>query len=150
MTRLTHSAACQIAGLAAVALLVTACAKPAPVPEETLPAEPSLGIEAPAEPAERPDGAFENTESERLGQGRAIAENICSTCHAIGLEGASPHRDAIPFRDLSKNYPIEDLAEPLAEGIMVGHPDMPVFAFEPDHIDSLIAYIESIQTPHEL
>ena len=147
MTRLTRTAACQMAGLVAAALLMTACAKPAPVPEEAQPAEPSLGIDV---PVERPDSPFENTASEKLGQGRAIAENICSTCHAIGLEGPSPHRDAIPFRDLSKHYPIEDLAEPLAEGIMVGHPDMPVFAFEPDHIDSLIAYIESIQTPHEL
>tara|TARA_R110000787_G_scaffold146790_1_gene260524 strand:- start:140 stop:583 length:444 start_codon:yes stop_codon:yes gene_type:complete len=147
MTRLTHTAAYRIAGLVAAALLMTACAKPAPAPEETLPAEPSLGIDV---PVVRPDGVFENTETEKLGQGRAIAENICSTCHAIGLEGPSPHPDAIPFRDLSKHYPIEDLAEPLAEGIMVGHPDMPVFAFEPDHIDSLIAYIESIQTPHEL
>tara|TARA_R110000803_G_scaffold115859_1_gene184489 strand:- start:653 stop:1096 length:444 start_codon:yes stop_codon:yes gene_type:complete len=147
MTRLTRTAACQMAGLVAAALLMTACAKPAPVPEEAQPAEPSLGIDV---PVERPDSPFENTASEKLGQGRAIAENICATCHAIGLEGPSPHRDAIPFRDLSKNYPIEDLAEPLAEGIMVGHPDMPVFAFDPDHIDSLIAYIESIQTPHEL
>tara|TARA_R110001599_G_scaffold62711_2_gene174719 strand:+ start:285 stop:728 length:444 start_codon:yes stop_codon:yes gene_type:complete len=147
MTRLTRTAGCQMAGLVAAALLMTACAKPAPVPEEAQPAEPSLGIDV---PVERPDSPFENTASEKLGQGRAIAENICATCHAIGLEGPSPHRDAIPFRDLSKNYPIEDLAEPLAEGIMVGHPDMPVFAFDPDHIDSLIAYIESIQTPHEL
>jgi mono/diheme cytochrome c family protein len=147
MIRLTPMAAYQMAGLAAAALLITACAKPAPVPEEVRPPEPTLGVDI---PTVRPDGEFENTETEKLGQGRAIAENICSTCHAIGLEGSSPHREAIPFRDLSKNYPIEDLAEPLAEGIMVGHPDMPVFAFDPDHIDSLIAYIESIQTPHEL
>ena len=145
MIRLTQTASYQMAGLVAAVLLMTACAKPAP--EEALPPEPSLGVDI---PVVRPDGEFENTATEKLGQGRAIAENICSTCHAIGLEGASPHREAIPFRDLSKNYPIEDLAEPLAEGIMVGHPDMPVFAFDPDHIDSLIAYIESIQTPHEL
>jgi mono/diheme cytochrome c family protein len=101
-------------------------------------------------PTVRPDGAFENTQAEKIGQGRAIAENICATCHSIETEGPSPHPDAIPFRDLSKNYPIESLAEPLAEGIMVGHPDMPVFEFEPDHIDSLLTYLESIQSPHEL
>jgi mono/diheme cytochrome c family protein len=139
----------QFAGIMLAGLLLAACSKPAPAPapDVSAAAEPTLSVPP---PAERPDGPFENTSEESLGQGRAIAENICSTCHAIGLEGPSPHPDAIPFRDLSKHYPIEDLAEPLAEGIMVGHPDMPVFAFEPDHIDSLIAYIESIQTPHEL
>ena len=33
---------------------------------------------------------------------------------------------------------------------MVGHPDMPIFEFEPEHIDSLLTYIESIQAPHDL
>lgn len=128
-------------------LVLSACARTEPVMDEALPAEPSLSVE---EPAVRPDGVFENTQAEKLGQGRAIAETVCSTCHSIETEGDSPHPDAIPFRDLSKHYPVESLAEPLGEGIMVGHPDMPVFEFEPDHIDSLITYLESIQTPHEL
>ena len=127
--------------------VLSACAKTEPVIDEPLPAEPSLSVEA---PVVEPDGPYGNTHAEMLGQGRAIAENVCATCHSIETEGPSPHVDAIPFRDLSKNYPMEALAEPLAEGIMVGHPDMPVFAFEPDHIDSLITYIESIQSPHEL
>ncbi|MEQ9435129.1 cytochrome c [Hyphomonas sp.] len=138
-----------LAPLLAAACLLSACTRQAPaaVPEAPTPAEPSLPV---AEPTERPDGPFANTHAEKLGQGREIAETICATCHAIGPEGDSPHPDAIPFRNLSKNYPVEDLAEPLAEGIMVGHPDMPVFEFEADHIDSLLTYIESIQAPHDL
>ena len=31
----------------------------------------------------------------------------------------------------SARYPIEDLAESLAEGIVSGHPDMPIFVFSP-------------------
>ncbi|MGB3625771.1 MAG: hypothetical protein WA989_08080, partial [Henriciella sp.] len=61
----------------------------------------------------------------------------------------SPHREAIPFRQISWMYPVESLAEPLSEGIMVGHPDMPEWQFEPNDIDALLAYIESIQQPQE-
>ena len=63
--------------------------------------------------------------------GRAIVEQKCARCHAIGATGESPHPKALPFRFIVKRYPVEDLAEALAEGIVSGHPDMPVFAFEP-------------------
>lgn len=143
MTRIAHP----IFAFCMTGLLLSACARTEPVLDEALPAEPSLSVE---KPTLRPDGAFENTQAEKLGQGRAIAENICSACYSIETDGPSPHPDAIAFRDLSKQYPVESLAEPLGEGIMVGHPDMPVFEFEPDHIDSLLAYLESIQSPHAL
>lgn len=80
--------------------------------------------------------------------GRLIAETRCSTCHAIGTAGNSPHQDAKPFRLLSDNYPVRNLEEALAEGIVVGHPDMPMFVLSPYEIDALITYLESIQEPH--
>jgi mono/diheme cytochrome c family protein len=46
---------------------------------------------------------------------------------------------------LSRKYPIEGLAESLAEGLSVGHPDMPEFVFEPDDIAAILAYLNSIQ-----
>ena len=82
--------------------------------------------------------------------GQDIAEANCSGCHAIGHGGDSPHPDAKEFRYFSENYPVADLAEALAEGIVVGHPDMPVFQFEPDDVDKLIEYIESVQAPKEI
>ncbi|WP_233351604.1 cytochrome c [Hyphomonas sp. GM-8P] len=80
--------------------------------------------------------------------GKLIAETRCSTCHAIGSTGNSPHQDAKPFRQLSENYPVRNLEEALAEGIVVGHPDMPMFVLSPYEIDALITYLESIQEPH--
>ena len=80
-----------------------------------------------------------------LVEGQALASELCSSCHAIGKSGDSLHPDAKPFRLLSRNYPIETLAEPLAEGIMVGHPDMPAWEFAPDEINALIAYMEGVQ-----
>ena len=88
-------------------------------------------------------------ESELVGQGEAMAESLCAGCHAVGLSGESPHPDAIPFRRLASLYPVETLAEPLAEGIVVGHPDMPEWAFEPEQIDALLAYLQTVQVPAE-
>ena len=57
---------------------------------------------------------------------------------AIGRSGASPHSDAPPFRLLSRKYEIEGLAEALAEGIFVGHPDMPEFVFEAEEVGAIL------------
>lgn len=78
-------------------------------------------------------------------KGEALVKENCSRCHAIGKEGDSPHPPAPPFRTLSKKYPIEDLAELLAEGIVSGHPDMPIFVFGPHDVDAIIDYLQSIQ-----
>ncbi len=83
----------------------------------------------------------QSTPSER---GQAIAEKQCARCHAIGLTGSSPMGLAPPFRDLSQRYPIETLAEALAEGIMTGHSAMPHITFHPREIDALLTYIDSL------
>jgi cytochrome c len=77
-------------------------------------------------------------------RGEAIAQKHCARCHAIGRTGASPMGLAPPFRELSKRYPIETLEEALAEGIVVGHPAMPRFTFEPRDINALLSYISGL------
>jgi mono/diheme cytochrome c family protein len=80
-------------------------------------------------------------------RGESLLEANCARCHAIGPTGASPHSDAPPFRTLSRKYQIEGLAEALAEGLSVGHPDMPEFVFEPDEVGAILDYLQSIQQP---
>ena len=80
-----------------------------------------------------------------LDRGKALLTTSCSGCHAIDVEGESTHPQAPAFRTLSTLYPVDTLAEALAEGIMSGHPDMPVFEFEVDDIDAIIAWLEAIQ-----
>jgi mono/diheme cytochrome c family protein len=80
-----------------------------------------------------------------IDKGEVLVREHCSRCHAVGKEGDSPHKEAPPFRALSKNYPIEDLAESLAEGIVSGHPDMPIFVFGPRDVGAIIQYMQSIQ-----
>jgi cytochrome c len=79
-------------------------------------------------------------------RGADIATKQCSRCHAIGHSGNSPMSLAPPFRDLSKRYPIDNLAEAFAEGIVTGHPAMPRFTFEPREISALLAFISSLSS----
>ena len=90
-----------------------------------------------------PVSAQENAASLRRGQ--ALLTTNCARCHATGTSGLSPHPAAPPFRTLSRKYPIDGLQEALAEGLSVGHPDMPEFVFEAEDISAILAYLKSIQ-----
>jgi cytochrome c len=79
-------------------------------------------------------------------KGLAILQEHCARCHALGMTGNSPHPQAPPFRDVVERYPVEDLEESLAEGIVSGHPDMPEFTFEPKEINAILAYLNGLKT----
>lgn len=76
--------------------------------------------------------------------GREIAEAQCAACHAVGPYGASPAPEAPPFRHALARYDSAVLEEELIQGIQVAHP-MPEFQFNPQGVDALIAYMQSIQ-----
>jgi cytochrome c len=80
-------------------------------------------------------------------QGRALAARMCSRCHAIGKSGPSPHSAAPAFRTLSRRVDLDTLATRLREGLISGHPDMPMFRFSREDARALIAYLRSIQGP---
>ena len=79
-----------------------------------------------------------------IDSGRTFAEANCGRCHAVGAAGDSPLAAAPPFRTFPAAWPLDNLAEALAEGIVVGHDEMPEFELGPAQIDDLIAYIESL------
>jgi cytochrome c len=78
-------------------------------------------------------------------RGLVIVRTNCSRCHAIGKIGDSPLPIAPPFRTLHERYPVDDLQEPLAEGIITGHPTMPEFRFDPGQVGDIIAYLKSLE-----
>jgi cytochrome c len=78
-------------------------------------------------------------------RGKAFALNNCARCHSIDRVTQSPLKIAPPFRALHKRYPIETLAESLAEGIQTGHPTMPEFRLDPDQIHDLLSYLKSLE-----
>jgi cytochrome c len=54
-------------------------------------------------------------ESNLEGRGKELLDARCAHCHAIARTGESPHSAAPPFRTLARKYPIDELAESLAE-----------------------------------
>jgi len=84
---------------------------------------------------------------EQVAQGAALAERLCARCHAIKGPGPSPVAQAPVFSKIGRQLDIDSLAEALAEGILTGHGpvEMPEFVFSPPEIDSLLAYLHSVQ-----
>ena len=84
-------------------------------------------------------------EDPRVQRGRQFAETNCAQCHAVGRFGESPLRIAPPFRTLHLNYPVEELSESLAEGIVTSHPTMPEFRLDGAQIGDFIAYLKTLE-----
>jgi cytochrome c len=78
-------------------------------------------------------------------RGQFFARINCARCHSIDRVTSSPLRIAPPFRVLHQRYPIEALAEALAEGISTGHQTMPEFQLEPDQINDLLSFMRTLQ-----
>ena len=80
-------------------------------------------------------------------RGRALAERMCSQCHAIGTRGQSPLVGAPAFRALDRRVDLDSFMDRLREGLMSGHPDMPTFRFTREDARAFVLYLRSIQTP---
>ncbi|GBD47823.1 c-type cytochrome [Methylopila sp. Yamaguchi] len=78
-------------------------------------------------------------------RGRQIAQDNCSTCHAIGTSGNSPLDGAPPFRKLHNSYPVEQLSELFIEGVASPHSAMPDFHLDQDESNDMVAYLKSLE-----
>jgi mono/diheme cytochrome c family protein len=78
-------------------------------------------------------------------RGKTFALHNCARCHSVDRVSQSPLKVAPPFRTLHDRYPIETLAESLAEGIQTGHPIMPEFRLDPDQIHDLLSYLKTLE-----
>jgi cytochrome c len=78
-------------------------------------------------------------------RGKTFALTNCARCHSIDRVTQSPLKIAPPFRTLHNRYPVETLAEALAEGIQTGHPTMPEFRLDPDQIHDLLSYLKTLE-----
>jgi mono/diheme cytochrome c family protein len=93
-------------------------------------------------------GLTEENQSGDLEQrGLALAERMCSQCHAVGRRGESPHAVAPPFRALDRQLDLDSFMDRLREGLMTGHPDMPTFRFTREDARAFVLYLRSIQVP---
>lgn len=81
-----------------------------------------------------------------LQRGKALVEANCTTCHAIGPAGASPFKDAPPFRDVAPNYTQDELVDGFMEGLAVRHEAMPDWEMDMDQAEAIAAYILSLKS----
>ncbi len=80
-------------------------------------------------------------------KGRQLAQTMCAHCHAIGKWERSPLAGAPPFRQLEPQVDFDELQERLQEGIVAGHPAMPMFVFSPGEARALVNYLRTIRGP---
>jgi cytochrome c len=78
-------------------------------------------------------------------RGRALVTRMCAQCHAVGKTGASPHLGAPAFRVLDRRFDLDEFTTRLRSGLMSTHPDMPMFRFEREDAEAVVAYLRSIQ-----
>lgn len=87
-------------------------------------------------------------QADALAEGRQLAEDMCGACHAIGPEDETENPEAPTFREIAGRYSVWNLQEALAEGIVVGHEDMPEFTLSPEQINALLSYMDTL-TPDD-
>jgi len=78
-------------------------------------------------------------------RGFVLLRANCARCHSIDEVSPSRLGSAPPFRTLHLRYPVEQLEEPLAEGIITGHSAMPEFRFDPGQVGDIIVYLKSLE-----
>lgn len=78
-------------------------------------------------------------------RGEAIVRARCSGCHAVGPRGSSPLASAPVLRDIGLRYPVGNLEEAFAEGVVSAHSVMPRFVLSSAEIHDLIVYLDSLQ-----
>ncbi|HRE21349.1 MAG TPA: cytochrome c [Rhabdaerophilum sp.] len=89
--------------------------------------------------------SFSGAEAANAKRGLALAKERCAACHAVTGHGASPDIKAPTFRRIAGQWPVEQLQEALAEGIVTGHPGMPEFTFTPREIDDFLAHLRRLR-----
>lgn len=93
-----------------------------------------------------PDAAV--AEQAAAARGKAIAEEQCAACHAIGKTGLSPYGPAPVWRELIAANDADDLAARFSEGKLIHRPGpvaMPEFTFTPEEISDLITYMKTLR-----
>lgn len=87
---------------------------------------------------------LESSQFGSVALGGNLVRQKCAGCHAVELTGDSPMKAAPPFREMGRTYPVRDLQEALAEGLVTAHPAMPQIELEARDVANVIAYLESV------
>ncbi|MET0907799.1 MAG: cytochrome c [Tardiphaga sp.] len=88
------------------------------------------------------DAAQADREQQRA---KAMLENLCGRCHAVGRVGKSPNPLAPPFRNFGEKLYDTDMVQRLQDGLTTVHKDMPTFRFNRHEATAAVNYLRSIQ-----
>lgn len=102
---------------------------------------PLLGLLASVAPA------FADTEftQDELLHGEALVKENCASCHATGLKGDSPNKDAPPFRTFSSYRNVTLIGWELMNKDWGEHRQMPQFEMTSEQARDILAWIEWVQ-----
>ena len=91
---------------------------------------------------------YAHARAEEQRDGKQMLQQLCARCHAIGKTGASPNKQAPPFRGFSETKLYDsDFLQRLQDGYSSIHRFMPTFRFNREDAEEIVRYMKSIQQP---
>lgn len=84
------------------------------------------------------------TSGELRSRGKALLQENCGRCHAIGAVGRSPLKGATPMRDVYAKFAPRELQAELTEGMVSRHRAMPQIEFSDEDVDAILAYLYAL------
>ncbi len=82
--------------------------------------------------------------SQLRSKGKALLQENCGRCHAIGAVGESPLQGATPMRDIYARFAPRELQAELREGMVSRHRAMPQIEFSDEDVDAILAYLYAL------
>jgi mono/diheme cytochrome c family protein len=84
------------------------------------------------------------TTSQLRSRGKALLQENCGRCHAVGAVGASPLKAATPMRQVYAKFAPRELQAELREGMVSRHREMPQIDFADEDVDAILAYLYAL------
>ena len=84
------------------------------------------------------------TSGQLRSRGKALLQENCGRCHAIGATGRSPLEQAQPMRTIYARFAPRELQAELREGMVSRHRDMPQIDFSNEDVDAILAYLYAL------
>ena len=82
--------------------------------------------------------------SQLRNRGKALLQENCGRCHAIGAVGSSPMKAATPMRKVYTKFAPRELQAELTEGMVSRHREMPQIEFSDEDVDAILAYLYAL------
>jgi mono/diheme cytochrome c family protein len=84
------------------------------------------------------------TSGQLKSRGKALLQENCGRCHAIGSVGKSRLKTAPPMRTIYARFAPRELQEELREGMVSRHRTMPQIEFSDEDVDAILAYLYAL------